>query len=188
MKLSPSEKLILLMLSEIHEKLEIKNGVNPELIKAAIISNQTWGLDWEYSGLLAYEEASPPLVAETTDILDMWAFLEDSYAKFSDAEKATIKKDAEPFGEDVQFWGFDGNHDPHYHITHFLIQDMKRFTRFKDHPLNSHSQAALIGYRRMYSAFENIRPKLDGRLLTVAEITQILNARAANPERKLKAV
>ncbi len=44
MQLSDSEKLILIMLSEIHKHLGIKNGIEPEFVESAIYNEQTWGL------------------------------------------------------------------------------------------------------------------------------------------------
>ena len=56
MNLSDGEKLILAMLSEIHEALEIKNGVDPKFVQSAIYSGNFWGLKWQYSGIFDSEE------------------------------------------------------------------------------------------------------------------------------------
>ena len=52
MKPTNSEKLILVMLSEIHEKLCIKNGVNTKLVTNAIYSQNTWALSWDLPGIV----------------------------------------------------------------------------------------------------------------------------------------
>lgn len=85
---------------------------------------------------------------------------------------------AEPFGTLVEFPGFDGNHEPHYHIAEYIINDMRhRFEYFKGRNMNSHSQS-VPGYRRMYRVFERMRANLHSRRnLTLAELTEILKAR-----------
>lgn len=52
MQLSSGEKLILVMLSEVYEELSVKGEIDSTFIKAAILDNQIWGLDWKYSGLI----------------------------------------------------------------------------------------------------------------------------------------
>jgi hypothetical protein len=46
MKLSDGEKLILIMLSDVYEKLEIEGEINPKFVKSAIGSGHPWGLKW----------------------------------------------------------------------------------------------------------------------------------------------
>jgi len=173
MKLSEGEKLILLMLTDLLNPKGQSSGINPKLVQTAVTSNQTWMLDIEYDTGVPLPED----VSETIDILDMWYIIEDVYAKLSKEDKAILKEQAEPFGDNVGFAGFDGNHDNHYGIAHSLIHDMERFGSFKDRYLNSHSQSTLLGYRRMYSVFQDIRSKLGNRDFTVADLVQIFNAR-----------
>jgi hypothetical protein len=42
MNLTNPEKLVLVMLAEIHEALKIKNGVDTKLLKNAIYRDNTW--------------------------------------------------------------------------------------------------------------------------------------------------
>ena len=46
MELRDSEKLILMMLSEIHEHLKIKDGIDPVLVKEAIRTGNTWAINF----------------------------------------------------------------------------------------------------------------------------------------------
>ncbi|HTV54284.1 MAG TPA: YfbU family protein [Terriglobia bacterium] len=177
MQLSGGEKLILVMLSEIYEKLGIKGEIEPVLVKAAILSNQPWSLNWKYGGLLGEEDDTPPDVRETADILNMWMVIEAACAKFTDAEKAAVKEAAGPFAEAGRFEGFDGNNDAHYGIAEFLITDMGRFENFKDRNLNSHSITSLSGYRKMLSVYNPIVRSLHGRPLTADEVIQIFKGR-----------
>src|SRR5947208_12016254 len=112
MELSNGEKLILIMLSEIYEHLKIEGEIDPQFVREAIFSENTWGLAWKYPGIIGSgENATPPIVSEVQDILEMWQVLETSYNRLQPADKARVERKAEPFGSDVRFRGFDGNHE-----------------------------------------------------------------------------
>ena len=70
MELSFGEKLILIMLSEIHEKLKIEDGIEPRFVQHAIFTEAAWSLTWKYPGLVGSGRAStPPHVREVWDHL-----------------------------------------------------------------------------------------------------------------------
>ncbi len=179
MKLTNSEKLILIMLSDIYEKLGIDgdSGIDPKFVKSAIYSDNTWGLEWQYTGIfLDRTEPTPPEVTEVVNYLDMWSFIEEAYDKLDASARKMLEKKADPFGQHVQFRGFDGNNEPEYMgIAQFLIEDLDRFQRFKDRDLNSHMPSVGL-YRRMYQIFEPIRRTLIDRGLSIDELVAILNA------------
>jgi len=184
-KVTNAEKLILVMLADLHQKLDVKGDVDPEFVKAAIYSDNLWGLDWEYSGLFGEkDEDTPNVVMEVCDFLDMWGFLEDSWSKLSAPDKAQVKKDAAPFGESVTFVGFDGNNEgEHISAARFLTERLNRFDSFKGRAnLNAHSHTLDI-HRRMYKVFEKIRPTLSSKPMDAAQITEVLKERV-HPSRR----
>ena len=71
MKISDGEKLIILMLSELYEKLGVDGEIEPDFIKSAIFSDQLWGIKWKYSGIPFEESEDRQIVKEVVDILDM---------------------------------------------------------------------------------------------------------------------
>ena len=76
MKLSDGEKLIILMLSELYEKLGVEGEIEPDFIKSAIFGNQLWGLKWKYSGI-PFEESEDGIsftfaITPSTLGQDMW--------------------------------------------------------------------------------------------------------------------
>ena len=82
----------------------------------------------------------------------------------------------------MQFPGFDGNNEAeHLGIARFLINDLDRFSRFREghRDLNSH-HPTLESYGRMLRVFEPIRQTLIGRRLSVNELAAILNGRRAS--------
>jgi len=188
MKLTNPEKLILTMLSDIYQKIGVNSGsgIDPAFVKNAIYTDNTWGLTWEYSGLLCDSEETPAIVSEVVDLLDMWDFLEEAFEDFTSVEKKALEEKVEIFGKNVKFPGFDGNNESDYmSVARFLVNDLDRFSRFKKpRDMNSHSPS-VDTYRRMYQVFEPIRTKLIGRKLDVDEMAEILMARI-HPDHKKK--
>lgn len=178
--LSDGEKLITLMLADVIEKLGIETETDIALVRNVIYGGHYWALGWEMSGVFHGHVDKQSRVRFVVDVLDMWEFVEEAFERLDDAGKAQLAKDAAPFGDDPRFPGFDGNNEAeHLGIARFLIDDLKRFSRFRErhHDLNSH-YPTLEPYGRMVRAFDPIRRKLMGRSMSVEELTTVLNARA----------
>lgn len=154
MEMSKYEKLALWMISDIYEKVG-GDGINAKLIREAIVTGNTWAIDWEYDSILP--DAKPEeVVTEVCNILDMWMFIEEASSE--------------------RFPGFDGNRESsHASVARFFTDQMERFERFKGRTGNG--VLGLDGYRRMYGKFEDIRPTLSGRHLTDAEVRELLDER-----------
>lgn len=179
MKLTNPEKLILIMLTELYEKVGISgdSGIDPKFVQQAIYTDNTWAFEWKYPGIFDSSEPAPPEVNEVVNFLDMWYFIEEAYETLSAAEKTDLEEKAAPFGKNPRFTGFDGNNECEYMgIAGFLIRQLERFVEFKDRDLNSH-MPSVAGYRRMYETFEPIRRTLLDRRMSVDELAKVLNAR-----------
>nr|WP_321397479.1 YfbU family protein [uncultured Desulfobacter sp.] len=174
MKLSDGEKLILLMLSELYEKFDVKGEIEPEFIRSAIFNEHTWSIPWKYPGIPFEQEETPQVVSEVLDILEMWSVIENSYRQFSKEDKKLIEEETEPFGKDPKFKGFDGNNETeHMSAATFLINDLDRFTEFKERYLNSHCPT-LETYRRMLAAFEEVKNGNIYYPMTAQQVIKIL--------------
>lgn len=177
MKISDGEKLILLMLSEIYDKIGIDGEVDPDFIRSAIFSDNTWSIPWKYVGIPFEEQDTPEVVKEVLDVLDMWTMIERSYENLSAEEKDWLEKEARPFGKDPKFSGFDGNYESEYMGTaSFLVNDLDRFVEFKGRDFNSHCPS-IESYRRMLEVFKPILRDLNFRPLSAQEIADILKAK-----------
>ncbi|MBB6184929.1 YfbU family protein [Oleiagrimonas soli] len=178
MRLSNAEKLILTMLADIHKELNIQGDVDARFVTKAIYTGNTWALSWEMQSIVGDSpEPTPPIVSEVVDIIDMWSFIEEAYSSFDDAERKRVKDEAEPFGEHVEFAGFDGNNETeHMSIARFLVEEMNRFSRFKGRDLNSH-YPSIDGYREMLAVFNPIRETLIGHGLSVDQLVAVLQAK-----------
>ena len=178
MHLTNSEKLILVMLSEVYEKLDIKgeSGVDPKFIQSAIFSGHTWGVEWKYSWIFDNPDAQPPELNDVINFLDMWSIVEEAYEAIDDDQRAQLDQLISPVGNGPGFPGFDGNEEDEFiSIATFLTEHLDRFTRFKGRICDS-GIPSVAGYRRMYDIFETVQPALFNRRLTVNELAQILNA------------
>lgn len=174
MKITDGEKLILLMLSELYDKLGVEGEVEPDFIRSAIFSNNTWSIPWKYVGIPFEEQETPEVVREVLDILDMWSMIERSYEKLSDESREFVEREAHPFGKDPKFSGFDGNNETEYMGTaSFLVNDLGRFEEFKGRNFNSHCPS-IDSYRRMLSVFKPLLRGLNFQPLSAQNIVDIL--------------
>lgn len=174
MKITDGEKIILLMLSELYEQLEIRGEINPKFMKEAIFSNNLWALPWKYSGIPFEDQEDPAIVKEVFEILDMWSFIEYSYAQLDDQDKALLEKDLTPLGKDPKFSGFDGNNESEYMGTaSFIVNELERFVEFKGRSFNCHFPS-IDGHRRMLCTFKEIRENLNSGSMTEKDLVAIL--------------
>ena len=174
MKISDGEKIIILMLSELYDKLGINGDIDQDFIRSAIYSDNLWGIRWKYSGIPFDSNKDPEVVREVVDILDMWSIIEYSYDRLTPTDKFMVEEQAAPFGKNPKFNGFDGNNESEYMSTaHFIIDDLERFESFKGRYLNSHFPA-IDGYKRMLNVFEPMRKKLINEPLSADDLINIL--------------
>lgn len=175
MKITNSEKLILMMLCDISRKVgnDPNQGIDADFVEKAISYDNTWAIDWKYPGIFSAPDPLPSEVTQTVDYLDMWSFIEEALQTISVDQQQEL--DAEHLL--TVFPGFDGNNEIDYlSAARCLIDDLDRFQRFKDRDLNSH-MPSVSGYQRMYQVFEPIRRTLFDRGLSFAELKQTLSAR-----------
>jgi uncharacterized protein YfbU (UPF0304 family) len=183
-KINDGERLILMMLRDMSKTLKVKGEIDPDFVAEAIWGGHYWGLEGQYTGLFHGHEDSRANLSEVVEILDMWSFLEEAYAKLSAAEKDRLQKEVGPLGKTVRFRGFDGNNESErLGIARFLIEKMERFPSFKGRDLNSHMPTTAT-YHRMLSIFRPIRTTLMGRTLGVSEIISILKEQIHPDHRK----
>lgn len=178
MKLTNPEKLILVMLSEIHQKLGIQGDTDTQFLLEAIYNDHTWALSWEMSGIVQDEiDDVPPEVKEVADIFDMWHSIETSCERFNAAEKDELDAAVGDVAV-TRFMGFDGNNETkHMSIARFFVESMNRFQHFKGREFNAHCPTLYL-YRPMVSIFNSIRNtnSLGGTHLSVSQVKHILTA------------
>ncbi len=171
MKLTDGEKLMLLMLCEIYEKLGVEGETDPKFIQRAIFTENTWGINWLYTGIPFESDDAPPEVHEVLNILEMWRSIEDTYSELSKDDRAIVEKEA---GGKPRFTGFDGNKEgSHGNIADFLINYLDRFEEFKGRTLNSHVPL-LDAYRRMLGAFRPMKSDSTRGFLRMDQLIELL--------------
>jgi len=175
-KFSDGEKLLLMMMRDVYRHLKIKGEVDAEFVSDVIYGGHYWAAKWQMGGLFTDYEDDARDVHFVTNVLDMWRFIERAYKKLSKKDKDRVEKEAEPFGRDVKFRGFDGNYETsHMGIARFLIDKMGRWSQFKGRELNTHFPT-LATYSRMLAVFEPMRSGLVGTELDADQLIRILKA------------
>ncbi|MBN1459890.1 MAG: YfbU family protein [Armatimonadetes bacterium] len=175
---SDGEKLLLLMMKDVLDHLGIRQAaVDAEFVSKAIYGGHFWAPTWRFSGVFHGHRDDTKNLSFVVDVLDMWTFLERGYGMLAAKDKKTVEKEAEAYGKQVRFPGFDGNGEAELiGIAAFLIEELERFTNFRGRDLNSHFPT-VEAYSRMLDAYTPLRPGLIGRDLNAQEIAAILRAR-----------
>ena len=172
---SDGEKMLMLMMGDIYEKLQIKGAeMDPKFLAEVIYGGHYWAPKWEMNGVFHNHSDDPMELKHVTNVLDMWSFMEEAYEVLSADEKALIVQEVGPWASNVVFPGFDGNEEgSQMQIASFLVEKMNRFTRFKGRSMNSHT-LTFKRYSDMYRLFEPIRTTLVGKRLSVQQLIALL--------------
>lgn len=172
---SDGEKMLMLMMGDIYEKLQIKGAeMDPKFLADVIYGGHYWAPKWEMNGVFHNHSDDPMELKHVTNVLDMWSFMEEAYEVLSADEKALIVQEVGPWASNVVFPGFDGNEEgSQMQIASFLVEKMNRFTRFKGRSMNSHV-LTFKRYSDMYRLFEPIRTTLVGKRLSVQQLIALL--------------
>ena len=176
MELSNGEKLIVLMLSEIYDKLGVDGEMDPEFLRAAIFDDALWSISWKYPGIPFKDEETPEVVKEVIDILDMWSLIELSYERIAADDKEKVSQEVPSYSVPPTFRGFDGNNESnHLSTAYFVINRLDRFNEFKGRDLNSHIQV-LPRYRSMLGKLANLPRNHDEYLLSAGSLIELLKS------------
>ncbi|WP_192938583.1 YfbU family protein [Pseudomonas putida] len=181
MEFSNQQKLIVALLTEIHARLNIEDGLDPEFIQRTVNGGQGWALTWKYPGLFEEAEEDPQTVKFVADVLEMWSALETSFNALDETGRESLQSVAGPFGTRVEFPGFDGNNETeHLSIARIFVEDLDRWSEFQGRIRNAHMRT-VDGYERMLEVFEEIRTEKmnngDYGALDAEELGRILTER-----------
>jgi uncharacterized protein YfbU (UPF0304 family) len=157
MAFTDEQKLIVTLLTEIHAKLAITDGIDPQFIQGMISSGHTWAVHWKYPELLKGEE-TPANVREVADVLDMWEVMERTAASFSVADRSQAASLSAPVSlSAAQFSGYSGNNEDEYSIVHILVEDLGRWSSFAGRDFNAHVPMVDV-YDRMLGTYRLLNP------------------------------
>lgn len=178
MEFTNEQKLIVALLTEIHEALDIKNGLDPVFIQDKVSSGRVWALHWKYPNLFQGGGEPPVNVQFVASVLDLWERLEHSHASLNQEGVATLTALSPVYGERVQFPGFDGNGGDHdgYSIARILIEELGRWSSFQGRDLNAHMPMA-DSYERMLEVSRSFDKGSYDYEFSAEEMAEILNAR-----------
>lgn len=180
MEFTNQQKLIIGLLTDIHEKLAIEDSFDADFVRRAVAEDQGWALGWRYPGTFDETNDDPQEVNYVADVLEMWSVLEDSFEALDATQRKQLAEVANPFGRDVRFPGFDGNNEHELlSIAKIFVNDLDRWSEFKGRVNNSHMPTT-DRYQRMITEFKAIREQKsrshDYSLLDVNQLSQVLNS------------
>jgi uncharacterized protein len=176
MNLSEGERLILVMLCDIHKALNLKGVIDPDALKPLILEAEQNGLVRASNGASGEHRDRTAVATEVSEILDMWSAIERGYKHLSAEEKRNVEAEAGPLGRGVRFSGFDAEREVEYrNAAHHLIEVTGLFERFQGRNLEAH-MPALAGYRRMLRVYAPMRSVRGDRRLGVRQIIALANA------------
>lgn len=154
MIVTDAEKLILLMLSDLHEAAGL-DKMNINFLRSAIITDNTWAINWEMPDLGLDLSDTPQDAIDVVNFMHMWGVLEDTWNNISENKKENILEKVK-IGKNVRFPGFHSSAELKlYRIARLFVDDMGRFERYKGRDLNSHVPMR-EQYEKMYSNYQQI--------------------------------
>lgn len=172
------------MLCELYDKLGVAGEIDPDFLRTAIYTENEWSLAWKYPGIPFEQGKEPPELREVLDILEMWSFIEVSYAELSEDDKNSLLSRTHPFTTAPKFPGFDGNNESeHISISSILIDQLDRFQDFSGRDINAH-MPTLEMHHRMLTKFREVREG-NWDLLNADELESIL-AERVHPENRAR--
>jgi uncharacterized protein len=176
MNLSDGEKLILVMLCDIHKALNLKGTIDPDSLRPLILDKDQRELKLATNGESHDRPDRASVAAEVSEILDMWSAIERGYKHLTVDEKREVEAGAGPLGRGVRFSGFDSASESEYRAAaHFLIEETGEFERFQGRNLDAH-MPSLDGYRRMLRFYGPMRPAAGDPRLGAHQIIALANA------------
>lgn len=175
MNFTPEQRLIVGLLCDIHQKLEIRNSFDPEMINDAIQTGNEWAIDVRYGDYLGSKIADSRFDF-IGDVLSMCETIESSYESLSPEGKEEVQTGT-IFDVSRAFVGFDGNNETGYmSATRFMVNELELFGYFKGREFNSHAPSIDM-YRRMLETFNRICDPYIHQGLSVNQLIEIMNER-----------
>lgn len=170
MKLSDSERLIVLMLSDLHRHLMVSGTMDAGLVAKLVYEENEWALAWKYDCFTS-RAGEPAEVNETAKILDMWWTIETSIEALPDHDKEEVER----LCREVSFRGFDG-WGKHYAIAMVLVFDLGRYQRFKGRNLRAVGCAPIEHQKARLARFDKcLRTLPIGEHMSPGNIVYVIN-------------
>lgn len=160
-----SQQLTLLMLADIHEKLEIQHSVDPAFVREMVMSGELWAVAEAYPQYFRSSEVeAPDCLGFVRDTLYMWHDVEVAYDELSERQKYEVSQQLGMTRVDAPGWfvGFSKKHDPAEHrVLHVLMSFLGEVPNFGGRSLDPCS-SWVPQYREMLNVYGDM--EIDHRL------------------------
>ena len=173
---TPSEKLILVMLSEIYQHLGIQGEVDAIKVRAAISTGNVWSLP-----KFENEELSDTDVNFVNSVLAMWKHIEESIAALSDQDREALPS-GYPGGWDNRSFpsfGFSPRGGRCLNIAEHMIQNLGQWSYFSNYELRPYYDDIHDldkRYDHMLSVYPLTGGIMFGKPMNLRAITELLTA------------
>ncbi|KMV71908.1 hypothetical protein WB66_05240 [bacteria symbiont BFo1 of Frankliniella occidentalis] len=171
------EKIALLMLCDLHEKNKINGDIDPNIIRSAIVTGNTWAIQNQYSALFP-EEVDIDVKNIVSSTLNMYRYISMSLKALpvEDADELIGKHHVVVHERSVQFPGYDGNNEGEYISVAAMFKTLNLFSEQLEIDKNSH-QESCEDYENALNELDAIRAEGgDVHKMTKEQIDKLLSA------------
>ena len=162
------QQLLLLMLADIHEKLEIQRSVNPTFVREMVVSGELWAVAEAYPQYFRSSEVeSPDCLGFVRDTLFMWHDVEAAYDELTEQHKQKVSQQLGMRRVECPgfFPGFSKKLDPaENRVSHILMNLICMAPNFGGRSLDPYS-SWIPQYREMLDVYGEM--EIDHRLSVV---------------------
>ncbi len=151
------DKINTILLCDIAIHLGIETDIDPEIVKYAVSSGNTWVLKAHHSWLDS-DEPSKEDRDFVASVLDMYRGLSNAFRKLNEDEQKALTKDhhLKIHDGDIQIPGFDGNNECDYFSIIEAYQKFDRYPEQQQPIADTHSHT-----EHLYNAMLNEYKKID---------------------------
>lgn len=172
MKPTNAEKLILLMLVDLHEKLGIESKLSPSDLPTLLEHDVTWRALNSYGVIGASAE-----VQEVTSVLNMWEKIERCWEKLNPSDRAEVLARCPHIDRAPKFPGFSWFDDTNYaDIAYELRQQGKISSHYGPRGMEDAPEGISSSYKGMISAYAAVVAEVHEGWIGKDELCAILNA------------
>ncbi|SUP45302.1 YfbU family protein [Vibrio furnissii] len=148
MILNTFQRIVVILLCDIHKRLKTPSHVDSDFILESVVSGNDWALDWECRrNYIYFEDDNEQLTHFVHDVLEMFSYIETSLSK--------LNTDLDQYNNPaLVFQGFDlASESKYVHAMAFVTQKMDRFTEFSDRSIRHVHVPTVPTYSAMLSQF-----------------------------------
>jgi hypothetical protein len=153
------QQLTLLMLADIHEKLDIQHSIDPSFVREMVLSGELWAVAEAYPQYFRSSDVErPECLGFVRDTLFMWHDSESAYEELTERQKQKVSQKLGMRRVEYPgfFPGFSEKHDSVEHrVSHILMNLIGFVPNFGGRSLDPYS-SWIPQYREMLDVYADM--------------------------------